>query len=268
VFHIDLPKAKTLFKRLLDELAKFDGGFDKRLDNPDQLTNRDQADAWIDKWMDMMAKACLAPGLTQTDLRRVCRAMQKVRDARFERVEIRACNIGKDKENLNALKEFFGVGTVTAPKTTMFFGQATVNLPTNANPVDDLKPLVQQLGGFRGTMFTPPGVKNHKLNQTPGAEAAMATGHRNRIFPSTGAPDAILQVTEVSPFRFKNRVFSTTAARITRIVQANYKASATFTPSATGLPVGGMWTAGNTGTPLPFHLPLEPTYRDFLETSN
>jgi hypothetical protein len=217
--------------------------------------------------MDAMAKACLGSSSTESDLRRVCRAMQKVRDARFERVEIRACNIGRDRENLNALKEFFGAGAVAAPITTMFFGNATVNLPQNANVVDDLGPLVQQLGGFRGATFTAPRALGHHLNQTAGGEAAMTTGRRNRIFPDQGAADAILQVTEISPFRFRNRVVSTTAARVTRFVQANYKASANFTPTAAGLPVGGMWTPNDSATTLPFLLPLEPAYRDFIETS-
>jgi hypothetical protein len=267
-FLIDVPKAKELFKRLLQYLATFDGGFEKRLGNPDQVTNRDEADAWIDKWMDMMAMACLAPGLTQDDLRRVCRKMQKVRDARFQRVEIRACNIGKDKENLNALKEFFGAGIVAAPKTTMFFGKATVNLPENRDVIDDLRPAVQQLGGFRGTTFTAPRGRRHHLNHTPGGEPAMATGRRNRIFPSQNEPDAILQATEVSLFHYKNRVIATTATRVTRFVQANYKASATFIPTEDGLPVGGMWTPNSKDTTLPFLLPLEPAYRDFIVTSS
>ncbi len=262
-FLIDLPRAKELFRTLQGELGKFDGGFDKRLDDPTTVTNRDQADAWFDKWMGLMGKACLAPGLGETDLRRVCRAMQKVRDARFERVEIRACNIGKDKENLNALKEFFGAGMVAAPKATMFFGKAPVNL----NPTGNLDQLAQQMGGFRGNMFTAPGMPGHKFNQVAGGEGEVAMGKRNRIFPDQKPGDAILQATEISPFHFKNRMFSTTAAAMTKFVQANYKAGGAFQVAATGLPVGGMWTPKDSAAKVPFLLPLEAAYRDFIEVS-
>jgi hypothetical protein len=55
---------------------------------------------------------------------------------------------------------------------------------------------------------------------------------------------------------------------VTRFVQANYKASATFIPTEDGLPVGGMWTPNSKDTTLPFLLPLEPAYRDFIVTSS
>ena len=248
----------------MQELGKLPGGFETRLADPSTVTNRDQADAWFDKWMDLMGKACLAPGLGETDLRRVCRAMQKVRDARFERVEIRACNIGKDKENLNALKEFFGAGMVAAPKVTMFFGKAKVNL----NPKGNLDQLAQQLGGFRGNLFTGPGTPGHKFNQFPGGEAEVAMGKRNRIFPDQKPTDAILQTTATGSFQFSNRAFSTTAAAMTKFVQANYKSGAAFTPAAAGLPVGGMWTAKDPTAKVPFLLPLETAYRDFVEVSS
>jgi hypothetical protein len=263
-FLIDLPAAKALFKTLKDELAELPGGFASRLTDPAAVGNRDQADAWFDNWMELMGKACLAPGLGETDLRRVCRAMQKVRDAKFKRVEVRACNIGKKKENLDALKEFFGVDVVAAPKVTMFFGKAAVNL----NPSGNLDQLARQLGGFRGTQFTAPSVAGHQLNRMPGGEAAMATGRRNRIFPSQAPGDAILQATQTHPFKFSTRMFSTTAAAMTRFVQANYRAGGTFQAAANSLPVGGMWTADDPQAQLPFLLPLEPTYRNFLEVSN
>jgi hypothetical protein len=263
-FLIDLPKAKELFKNLVEELGKIPGGFESRMTNPEQVTNRAEADAWFDKWMDMMAKACLAPGLTQTDLRRVCRAMQKVRDAKFDRVELRACNIGKARENLNAFKEFFGVSKVTAPTVTMFFGKQEVDL----NPGGNLDTLAQQMGGFRGTTFTAPTNANHPFNRVPSGEAAVTTGRRNRIFPGPRPSDAIFQVTEIAPFKFKSRIKSTTTAAATRFVQANYKTGGAVQGGPPGLPIGGMWAPKTPGISVPFVLPMEAGYRDLLETSN
>jgi len=262
-FFIDVPAAVALFRRLLVELRTLDGELAGRLADPATVTDRAQADAWFDQWVELMAKACLGRGLGETDLRRVCRAMQKVRDARFERVEIRACNIGKDRENLNALKELFGAGSVVAPKVTMFFGKAAVNI----NPGGNLDQLARELGGFRGRQFTSPGKQKHPLNHIPNGEPEVAAGRRNRIFPSQGPGDAILQVTEDRPFHFQCRLFATTNASLTRFVQASFKSN--HTPSTTApLPVGGMWTAkDSTVVKVPFLLPLETDYRDFLETS-
>jgi len=260
-FQIDLPNAVALFKTLKSDLGKLPGGFESRVSDPTTVTNRDQADAWFDQWMELMAKACLGGAWGETDLRRVCRAMQKVRDAKLERVEVRACNIGKDKENLNALKEFFGVKTVVAPKVTMFFGRAAVNLNAGGN----LDQLARQLGGFRGTAFTAPKTANNKLNQLPGGEPQVATGRRNRVFPDQGSAEAIMQMTQHQAFHFHGRLFSTTAATMTRFLQTNYKAGHAFRQQTNGIPVGGMWTAD---TGVPFRLPLETAYRTFLEISD
>jgi hypothetical protein len=73
---------------------------------------------------------------------------------------------------------------------------------------------------------------------------------------------------ETSAFHFRNRLFSTTAASMTQFLQTHYKVGHTFNPSSTNIPVGGMWTAAqSSGAQVPFILPLEATYRDFLETS-
>jgi hypothetical protein len=264
-FFIDVPKSIELFQRLREELRKLPGDYAGRLKEPSGVTDRDQADAWFDQWMDLMGKATLGGGLGETELRRVAWNMQQVRNAHYKRVEIRACNIGHDTENLNALKEFCGVDTVVAPKVTMFFGVAGVNL----NPGADLDALAKQLGGFQGTRFqAATGKKTHHLNTMPGAESAMATGRRNRIFPDSGPADAIMQMTKDRPFHFHGRLFSPTAATLTRFFQANYKAGYSFKPATKNQPVGGMWTASVPSVTVPFVLPLEPAYRDLLETSN
>ncbi len=270
VFLIDVPKAVALFRELLGELKKVGSEYVSRLPDPGTVSNRDQADAWFDQWMGLMAKACLGGGLGETDLRRVCRAMQKVRDAKYDRVEVRACNLGKDRGNLDALKEFFGVKQVVAPKVTMFFGKVGVN---SNQPSFDL--LTKHLGGFRGTQFIPPDVKAFSLNQMRDArgrptpvEAELKDGRRNRIF-STPAGDVILQLTETGPhtFKFKGRMWAPSDAALTRFFADKYKAGYVFTAKPEGQPVGGMWIPHDPSTVLPFLLPGEPEYRNYLEIS-
>src|SRR5262249_7270924 len=74
-FVIDVAEAQSLFARLTADLRTAQGpgkDFDKRLLDPSTITNRDQADAWFDQWMGLMAKACLGGGLGESDLRRLC----------------------------------------------------------------------------------------------------------------------------------------------------------------------------------------------------
>jgi hypothetical protein len=270
VFLIDVPKAVALFRDLLGELKKVGAGYATRLPDPATVSNRDQADAWFDQWMGLMANACLGDKLGEDDLRRVCRAMQKVRDAKYDRVEIRACNLGKVKDNLDALKEFLGVTQVVAPKVTMFFGKVHVH---SDQPAFDV--LTRHLGGFRGYQFTPPDLKGFSLNQQMKdkkgrpihIEPEMRSGRRNRIF-STSAGDVIFQQTETASFKFSGRMWAPSDAALTRFFDANYKAGYVFTSGRTSQPVGGMWCPHDASTPVPFVLPREPDYRKLLETSS
>lgn len=269
VFLIDLPKAIALFRDLVGELKKVGSEYVGRLPDPATVSNREQADAWFDKWMDLMGKACLGGGLGETELRRVCRAMQKVRDAKYDRVEIRACNLGKDRENLDALKEFLSVGQVVAPKVTMFFGKVGVN---SNQPNFDL--LARHLGGYRGSAFTPPDRGPFVLNQMKDragrpihVEPELISGRRNRIF-STPAGGAILQLTETQAFKFKGRLWGESDAALSKFFDANYKAGYAYTPGRKEQPVGGMWLPHDPTTPLPFLLPREAAYRQYLESSS
>ncbi len=263
-FLIDVPAAVKLFENLLVELNKLDPKQSGGLAKPSTVTNREQADAWFDQWMEQMAKACLGGSNGESDLRRVMRAMQKVRDCKLERIEIRACNIGKDKATLDALKEFFGAGMVVAPKVTMFFGRPAVVL----NSGGSIDQFAKQLGGFRGHQFTSPGVPGHPRNNIPGGEPAVATGRRNRILSSQGHVDVIMQLTEDGPthFKFKGRVFATTSAAVSKFLQANYKSASTFAGAPT-IPAYGMWAPKEPKSLVPYVLPLESAYRDLLETS-
>ena len=277
-FTIDVPRAQNLFNRLIADLRALQGSgqsYDKLLADPSTIKNRDQADAWFDQWMGLMAKACLGGGLGETDLRRLCRAMQKVRDQRFDRIEIRGCNIGKDPENLNALKEFFGTPVVIAPKNTMFFGNNGVN--SNMTGFDLLE---KGLGGWKGLTFITPSTKGMIPNEVKQVQKMRTiinpdtnklipevfSGHRNRIFTTT-AGDVVMLETETAAdsFEFNGALWAPSDAAVTQFARMNFKSTYTYTAGTRKLPVGGMYTPDAT---LPFALPLEADYRSLLETSN
>lgn len=262
-FFIDLPKAKTLLTELKQFLDTLPGALGSKLSDPATLKGRADSDAWFDKWMDLMAEACLGGSNKQDDLRRVCRAMQKVRDLKYDRVEFRACNIGKDIANLNALKEFFGVKQVCAPRVTMFFGEAGVN----PNAQKDINQGAKDVGGFRGAKFTPAVKSGHALNKITGGEAAMSSGRRNRIFESGGNVQVIMQVTETAPFEFSSRIFTVDASTLTTFLQAHYSPKAVFKAGSKRVAIGGVWCVSDPKAALPYLMPLEADYRNFLEIS-
>ncbi len=272
-FLIDVPAAKNLFEGLIGDLKAAEDAnkdFDKRLGSPN-ISSRDEADAWFDQWMEMMAKATLGGGLHENDMRRVCRAMQKVRDLKYDRIEIRACNIGRDVENLNALKEFFGAKAVLGPKTTMFFGSLAVNANTQGLPA-----LEKALGGFRGNQFIPPNHKGmskndlqmlDKIFKDPDSHQPLpeaSTGRHNRFFSLSGADDAVVQLVETSPYEYKGRLWTTSEAGVGQFARANYLASYQFNAGKKKLPVGGMWAPDSSP---PFTCPLEAGYRGLIESS-
>jgi hypothetical protein len=52
----------------------------------------------------------------------------KVADLKFNRVEVRACNIGQDSDAMTALREFLGASRVLAPKVKTFYGRVSPSI--------------------------------------------------------------------------------------------------------------------------------------------
>lgn len=258
-----IQKYRDLVQNLAKYLKELDSGYGARLGNTNDVNSRASADKWFDQWMVLMAKACLGGGLGENDLRRVCRAMQGVRNKKLNRVEIRACNIGSNVATLAAYREFFGATKIVAPKVTMFFGKA----PANVNPGGDMEALIKIMGGYRNNQFTAATSNKHNHNTVADGEPDVKTGKRNRVFPnSTAAPDAIMQVTEVAPYTYKSRLWAPSNDAVTRFLGANYKSGKTFKTGAP-IPVGGLWCPDHSTVKVPFVLPLESEYRDLLESN-
>lgn len=55
--------------------------------------------------------------------------VKAVRDLKLNRLELRACEIGGDKETLKLLKRFFGCSSICAPKNFDVFGTIDANTP-------------------------------------------------------------------------------------------------------------------------------------------
>jgi hypothetical protein len=60
-------------------------------------------------------------GITAQSLRSLIRKMQKVRERKLKRVEVRACGVGAQEALMKSLKAFFGCGKFLAPKAETFY---------------------------------------------------------------------------------------------------------------------------------------------------
>lgn len=240
----------ALYKRLLDYLTKLDPLRAAKLPPINKVVDRKDADHWYDSWWDLMAKAILdGDRFTESDLRRICWTMQQVRNQKYDRVEIRACNLGTDTENLNALAEFFGAKVVLAPKTTMFFGDLTINLPT---------PL-------------PPPKNPHVRGNTPEQDfqplkAKLARDPHNRVI-KVGGSEVVMKVEERSAFKYNTGLWAVSRAVVDAFFKTFYKSSYVFTRQVSAVPVGGLDTASSSTTPSKFVLPLESEYRTMIVSS-
>jgi hypothetical protein len=78
-----------------------------------------QAHALYAKWLDMVAKKL--EFANRAALLRLIDRVRKVRNLKLSRLELRACNIGKDTASMEAVRKFFGVDHLTAPTVGTFF---------------------------------------------------------------------------------------------------------------------------------------------------
>jgi hypothetical protein len=297
VFTIDVPKAVAKFRELLTYLRQLipkiaeqiplstpDASLPSRLPNPETVTNRAQADAWFDQWVSLMSTACLglpmkpasdAPAgesVAEMALRRVCRLMQHLHWKKFDRVEIRGCNIGAYQENLDVLRQFFGAREVLAPKVTMFFGKIGIN--TEGPGFEGVE---RNMGGYRGEAFRTPVRKNNPKNNFPitpqllkkngwNIEKELLAGQRNRILTTATGEEVLLQLSELAPFVYKGRLEPRTDKTVADFFAEFYGPGFDLT-YRTEVPVGGMWTPNDTAHGFPFVLPRENRYGDLIERS-
>jgi hypothetical protein len=78
-----------------------------------------QAQALYAKWLDMVAKKL--EFANRAALLRLIEKVLKVRNLKLSRLELRACNIGKDTASMEAVRKFFGVDHLTAPTAGTFY---------------------------------------------------------------------------------------------------------------------------------------------------
>lgn len=78
-----------------------------------------EAQAFYNKWLDMIAQKF--EFANRNALRNFAGKVVRVRDLKLARLELRACNIGKNADTMDAVRKFFGAEHLTAPTAGTFF---------------------------------------------------------------------------------------------------------------------------------------------------
>lgn len=108
-----------------------------------------QLDQFYEKGFDSSARSKLQLQGGARSLRSILAHMERVQSLKLDRVEFRACSIGKDTETMKHLKDVFGCGKLLAPGARTFYGNMPVNTLRQFNN--------QFIAQHRGSGFTTPG---------------------------------------------------------------------------------------------------------------
>ena len=219
------------------------------------------AERWFEHtWLAAQAHALRLHGGHETQvLERLVDKMNRVRHAQFQRVEVRACNIGANVEALRALCQFWGARRVCAPNVGTFYVSVHPFVRESPQESERQRTLAHWERTFGGPVLG--GLYRHQVGP--------AARHFDVFVGPSNVPVGFLipegfriRVWETS--RHPHRYASQAAAARWWFVKAWVNQN--ITPNAhyergTFL-LAGMWTFGR--GPDPFAAPLDPAYRGVL----
>jgi len=78
-----------------------------------------EAQAFYGKWLDMVARKLQFPN--RSALLSLAVKVLRVRDLKLSRLELRACNIGRNADTMDSVRKFFGADHLTAPTVGTFY---------------------------------------------------------------------------------------------------------------------------------------------------
>jgi hypothetical protein len=217
----------------------------------------EQAVRTFDNWLRGLARHL---GVSLDRLRGLIDKMKRVRQRQLRRVEIRACNMGRDPEALEIVRSFFGAERCLAPRVTIFYVLVRPNIiedpdrfgrwvQANAGPVG---------GGVYGGRIGP---ANRAF-----VVAVPAQVHRARRMV-INAPVGfmieggfVLRIWETSlrPHHFNSVAVALSWPCVQRWVSSNIMVGSTYGGRGPFYLVG-FWTFGDGGQP--YVLPQEHAYR-------
>jgi hypothetical protein len=244
-----------------------------------------EAEAFYSKWLEMVAGPLGFSGKPRAvALRRFLDRLRKVRAIKLARLELRACNIGNNKETMEIVRKFFGALKLTAPTVGTFFLS-----PVLPSTVVRFRPKSARRILGTGRLPGPIGIRvraeTNSVGVIAGPKDNVTRGFlRTTVIagptPTLARSGMHLGTVEQSFFAFTLTIEETSAF--------HYKASATVVNAADGrqdwstvrefvtgwilpnssyargaFPIAGLWTPDIQD--LPFVLPNETSYTRLME---
>jgi hypothetical protein len=219
-------------------------GWTRFIENPldrrrvQDSATREQGPALFQEWLQARARSV---GLSKERLLEIVKKRNLVVDRAFQRVEVRACNLGAFPDAMRALREFFGAETLLAPRVIALCGSLRVHILEDLNQYQEW---IQSRGGVGTTDAF--------------AEMESANG---RCFGEVFC----LRIQETSPesYRFELEAAALSELAVQSWVEEYIMRGSTFSGSGS-LKVAALWTLGRWGHPQPYVLPGEEAYRALI----
>jgi hypothetical protein len=240
----DAVRALTEAAVAVRETASDPLGWTRFIENPLERrrvrasATREQAPALLQQWLEARARSL---DLSKERLLEIVAKRNQIVDRAFERVEIRACNVGAFPDAMSALREFFGAQSLLAPRVIALCGNLRVQILEDLNQYQEW---IQARGGA-GAMDA-------------FAEMESANG---RCFGEAFC----LRIQETSPesYRFELEAAALSELAVQSWVEDYIMSGSEFSGSG-ALKVAALWTLGQSGHPQPFVLPGEDAYRGLI----
>ncbi len=199
---------------------------------------REEVPALFQKWLQTRAQSL---DLSKERLLEIVAKRNRIADRAFERVEIRACNLGAFPDAMRVLREFFGAQSLLAPQVITLSGSLRVHILEDLNQYQEW---IQSRGGVGATDAF--------------AEMESANG---RCFGEAFC----LRIQEASPesYRFELEAAALSEQAVQSWVEDYIMPGSAFS-GVGALKVAALWTLGRPGHPQPYVLPGEDGYRGLI----
>ncbi|MEX2300975.1 MAG: hypothetical protein WD733_08575 [Bryobacterales bacterium] len=213
------------------------------------ITER-EAVTWFGRWKTGQAGRLR---LQAPALENLVSRMKRVRSARFQRIEIRACNIGANQGAIDKLKEFFGTASLFAPNVGTFY--------VGVRPRVSVREAHEQAWIRRFEAPVRGGVYAGRTGPTPRNDTVyVPAAHGPLGFAIDEGFRILVWETSLRPHRYASQSFANDWTHVKAWVQLNIMPNSTYTRG--NFILAGMWIFGQGG--LPFAAPTDLTYRNCI----
>jgi hypothetical protein len=201
----------------------------------------EQGPGLLQQWLQARADSL---HLSKAKLLELATKRNQVAGRRFQRIEVRACNLGAFPEAMQALAEFFGAERLLAPLVTTLCGRLRVHLLEDPS---QYREWIQSRGAF-GT--------GGAFEEMEGA-SGRTFGEAFRLRIQESSPDS-------NTFELEAAALSEEAVR--KWVEDYIMHGSGYTGHGT-LQIAALWTFGRPGLPQPYVLPGESEYRSLIAST-